>query len=87
MRYIDFVDDMQGHTADGAAFGYAGIAGRGGRFFTWRPTLAETLASIEDDVTDPPKDWPQRAYAEVRGYVRRRWAAGLSRSYGQCLTQ
>lgn len=77
-RHLNITDRYQGHGgSDGQTpFGYCGIAGRGGQFFLWRPTLAETLASIEDDETDPPEDWPQRAYQEVRGYIRRAWASG-----------
>lgn len=80
--YLDIQDTYQGiGGADGhTPYGYCGIAGRGGQFFEHRATLAATLASIEDDETDPPVDWPQRAYQEVRGYVRRQWAAGKIRT-------
>lgn len=76
--HLDITDRHQGQGGqDGnTPFGYCGINGRGGQFFEWRPTLADTLASIEDDETDPPTNWPRRAYQEVRGFVRREWARG-----------
>lgn len=74
--YLDQTDKFQGYGgADGKEpFGYCGIDGRGGQFFTWRETLQLTLDSIEDDETDPPVNWPARAYQEVRGFVRQTWA-------------
>lgn len=78
MAHLDITDRYQGLGGrDGdTPFGYAGIDGRGGQFFEWRETLADTLATIEDDEIDPPEDWPQRAYQEVRGFIRRTWASG-----------
>lgn len=72
--YLDQTDKVQGTTAGDREFGYCGIDDRGGQFFTWMPTLQETIESIEDDEIDPPVDWPRRAYQEVRGFVRRAWA-------------
>ncbi len=74
--YLDVKDRNQGHTKHNRQFGYCGIDDRGGQFFTWHSTLAETLSSIEDDEIDPPQSWPKRAYQEVRGYIRRQWAKG-----------
>lgn len=76
MSYLGITDTCQGITRDDRRYGYCGIPGRGGVYFTHYPSLAETLASIDDDATDPPRDWPRRAYQEVRGYIRREWAAG-----------
>lgn len=78
MSHLDITDRYQGKGgSDGKTpFGYCGIADRGGQFFEWRATLPETLSSIEDDETDPPQNWPQRAYQEVRGFIRRTWASG-----------
>jgi len=73
--YLDIVDLNQGEQEDGRTYGYCGINDRGGQFFAWHPTLAATLASIEDDEIDPPQNWPRRAYQEVRGAVRRAFAA------------
>lgn len=75
MAHLDITDRYQGRGKNDLAFGYCGIDGRGGQFFTWHATLEETLASIEDDSIDPPQDWPARAYQEVRGFVRREYAA------------
>ena len=47
MNKITIFDLNQGLTENGRTFGYVGIENRGGYFFTWLPTLAETLASIE----------------------------------------
>jgi len=45
------VDLVQGQSGDGASFGY--VHGEdGGFFFTWRPTLDATLASVEEDEVD-----------------------------------
>jgi hypothetical protein len=45
------VDLVQGESEDNAKFGY--VAGDdGGFFFTWRPTLNATLASVEEDEVD-----------------------------------
>lgn len=76
--YLDITDTYQGRGgADGdTPFGYCGIDDRGGQFFNHCATLEATLASIADDETDPPQNWPARAYQEVRGFIRRQWAAG-----------
>jgi hypothetical protein len=55
--------------------GYVGeddprLKNRGGWFFTWFPTLAETLASIEVDTTDRPV---RLRRAAVEREVRRLW--------------
>lgn len=68
---LDITDIVQGINAYEQEYGYAGIDGRGGQFFDWMPTVAETLATIRDDETDAPENWPQRAYQEVRGLIRR----------------
>lgn len=80
-KYLDTKDTFQGLGGRNydTPFGYCGISDRGGQFFSHCPTLAETLASIEDDETDPPENWPRRAYQEVRGFVPRQWAAGKIR--------
>ena len=45
------VDMCQGQDEQGRDFGY--VAGDdGGYFFTWMPTLSETLDSIEEDEQD-----------------------------------
>jgi hypothetical protein len=45
------IDMNQGQTEDGRTFGY--VHGEdGGFFFTWMPTLAETLESVEEDEQD-----------------------------------
>lgn len=88
-QYLTIQDENQGLTTSydprcvydrgsvrDVTFGYCGITDRGGQFFSWFPTLAETLASIRDDETDSPRDWPRRAYQEVRGQIRRWWASG-----------
>jgi hypothetical protein len=36
-------------------------------------TLQETLNTIEDDEIDPPVDWSERAYQNMRGIIRRAW--------------
>ena len=82
MAYLDIKDRNQGLDKDGRTFGYCGIDGRGGQFFTWRPTLEATLASIEDDEIDPPENWPKRAYQEVRGAVRRMFAEERRKANG-----
>lgn len=79
MAQINFVDLVQGIDDDGNEYGCAGIEGRGGQFFTWLETCAETLESIRDDVTDAPDEWPQEAYVNVRGLVRRNWARVMDR--------
>jgi len=71
--YLDIFDANQGKDKKERAYGYAGIDDRGGYFFTWMPTLAQTLDSIEPDEIDPPVDWPARARQEIRGAIRRRW--------------
>lgn len=81
-RYIDIEDANQGTTEHGRTFGFCGIDGRGGQFFTYFDRLDDTLASIEDDETDPPVDWPERAYQEVRGFVRRAWRRAQGTSLG-----
>lgn len=68
---IDFIDLVQGTDDDDNEFGYAGITDRGGRFFTWLPTVRETIESIHDDETDPPDNWPLEAYRNIRGLIRR----------------
>jgi len=45
------VDLSQGIDAHGREFGYV-TGGDGGFFFTWMPTLAETLESIDEDEQD-----------------------------------
>lgn len=80
--HIDVIDFNQGVTSDGRKFGYLGITDRGGQFFTWGNTLQETIDSIEDDDTDPPADWPERAYQNVRGAIRREWARRISGGEG-----
>jgi len=47
------VQRYQGTNDDGSKFGYI-VAGDGGYFFTWMPTMAETLDSIEADEVDAP---------------------------------
>lgn len=81
MRHLDITDRDQGVDANDRHYGYCGITDRGGQFFTWHSTLADTLESIEDDETDPPENWPHRAYQEVRGFVRRAFAAERQRGY------
>jgi hypothetical protein len=71
---IDRINTEQGETEDGRTFGYCGISGRGGQFFTWMDTLQKTLNTIEDDEIDPPVDWPERAYQNVRGIICRAWS-------------
>ncbi len=74
MAYLDITERSQGNDKRGRSFGYCGIIDKGGQFFTWMPTLRETLDSIEDDEMSPPENWPERAYQEVRGFIRRSWA-------------
>jgi len=46
-----FLERYQGTTDDNKRFGY--VAGDdGGYFFTWHDSLAQTLASIEEDEQD-----------------------------------
>jgi hypothetical protein len=60
------VELVQGETEDGAAFGY--VHGEdGGYFFTWRPTLEATLASVEEDEVDGDGELD---YSEVVEFLR-----------------
>lgn len=52
-------------------YGYIGIKGRGGQFFTWYKIFSDTIDSIRDDETDQPEQWPLEAYQNVRGIIRR----------------
>jgi len=79
VKHLDQFDASQGKDKDDRTYGYGGIEDRGGYFFTWLPTLQETLDSIEADEIDPPQNWPQRAMAELRGCIRRRWAKERSK--------
>lgn len=45
------LDRCQGETSQGRDFGYVHGDG-GGFFFTWMPTLEETLATIDEDGQD-----------------------------------
>lgn len=45
------IDMNQGRDEQDRKFGYA-HGDEGGFFFTWMPTLAETLATIEEDEVD-----------------------------------
>jgi hypothetical protein len=54
-----WIEKNQGTTENEMTFGYVGEGvdkgnGNGGFFFTWHPTLAETIASIEADTDDRP---------------------------------
>jgi len=62
----------QGTTQHEKAFGYVGESGDngGGYFFTWHPTLAETIDSITEDEIDRPRRL-RRETAERA--VRRMW--------------
>jgi len=70
----------QGRDEKQRIFGYVGESGRGGGgyFFTWRPTLKETLASINADAVDPPRKLRLR---RVEGAVRRMWLGERFRPY------
>lgn len=46
-------DLKQGENDDGSDYGYIGD-GDGGYFFTWKPTLEATLATLEADEVDEP---------------------------------
>jgi hypothetical protein len=50
------IDKNQGETEQGRTFGYihTGDEEDGGYFFTWMPTLAETLDSLDADQQDEP---------------------------------
>lgn len=67
-----FIDLRQGETKNGLEFGYVGESGAngGGYFFTWHPTLTQTIASIEEDTIDRPKRLGVKA---VERAVRRAW--------------
>lgn len=60
------VDLNQGQDEQGRTFGY--VAGdEGGYFFTWMPTLQETLASVEVDEVDGDGELDE---AEVVDFLR-----------------
>lgn len=57
------IDMNQGINKDGRKFGY--VHGTvGGFFFTWMPTLEETLATIEADEVDGDGDLTEADVAE-----------------------
>lgn len=68
------IDMGQGIDEQGRKFGY--IHGEeGGYFFTWMPTLAETLASLEEDEVDGDGGLVESVAAEeLRKRILGRWA-------------
>jgi len=51
-----YVDPDQGKDEQGRVFGYiCDLNVDGGYFFTWMPTLCETLKSLETDTSAPPQ--------------------------------
>jgi hypothetical protein len=75
-----FIDFTQGRTKDGRKFGYVGINGRGGWFFTHDPlSLQNTLASIDPDQTDQPQHWTRADTDAMEQAITKMW----SRAYGE----
>ena len=60
------IDMNQGLDAQGRKFGYV-CGDEGGYFFTWLPTLEETLASVEVDEVDGDGDLGE---SEVADFLR-----------------
>lgn len=72
------IDKYQGRDGEGRPFGY--LHGTdGGWFFTWGPTLSETLDSVEADEADGPGGLTRdRAVAILRAAMFQDFASQLA---------
>lgn len=69
-------DKNQGLTEQDRAFGYIHTGNEeGGYFFTWMPTLEETLASINADEQDEPTFGESLAKEFLRGKLADHFSA------------
>lgn len=70
------IDMYQGRDEQDRNFGYVNGGEAGGYFFTWLPTLDQTLDSLDaDEMAEPSHDWSAEARTLLATKISHKFAA------------